>query len=118
MRCPTRRLQIIEQVSRLCNMQTSQKNGYNERAGMQHGEAPRVAIVNQVGFHNEVYSALLWSFQQSGANATAFVEMDFTWHIQDVLRDWYAAFQSLPKYVTCKQAVKHHATNATCTRLD
>lgn len=61
---------------------------------LQDGEAPRVAIVNQVGFHNEVYAALLWSFQRAGANATVFVEMEYTWAIQDVLRGWCAHAQS------------------------
>ena len=47
-----------------------------------------MAIINTVGFHNEVYTALLWSFQRAGGNVTAFVETTATWQIQDVLQNW------------------------------
>src|SRR5689334_4362230 len=38
----------------------------------------RVAIVNGVGFHTEVYTALLWSFQSAGADTWAFVDKQST----------------------------------------
>ncbi|MCJ1427022.1 hypothetical protein MMC29_004925, partial [Sticta canariensis] len=53
---------------------------------LQHPEATKVAVVNQVGFHNEVYSALIWSFQRAGANVTAFVDTMSTWQIEEVLK--------------------------------
>lgn len=49
---------------------------------------PSVAIVNGVGYHTEVYTALLWSFQQAGASSTAFVEKDSNAGIQDAISDW------------------------------
>ena len=54
----------------------------------QPAEAPRVAILNQVGFHNEVYTALLWSFHSAGANVTMFIATGATWQIEDVLQSW------------------------------
>ena len=49
---------------------------------------PSVAIVNGVGYHTEVYTALLWSFQQAGVSSAAFVEEDSNAGIQEVISDW------------------------------
>ncbi len=49
-----------------------------------------MAIVNDVGFHNEVYVALLWSFVRSGASVDVFVHTQATWNIESVISDWYA----------------------------
>ena len=55
-----------------------------------HGNPPSVAVVNGVGFHMEVYSALLWSFQRAGSRPEAFVLTEATSSIEDVISDWYA----------------------------
>lgn len=67
---------------------------------LQQAEAVKVAIVNLVGFHNEVYTALLWSFQQAGGNVTAFVDTLSTWDIEHVLTGWYVA-SLVPSFQPC-----------------
>ncbi|KAK9802018.1 hypothetical protein WJX73_002032 [Symbiochloris irregularis] len=57
-------------------------------------EAQKVAVVNTIGFHNEVYAALLYSFQQAGGDAEAFVELPATNNIQEVLHWYKKPFQS------------------------
>lgn len=50
--------------------------------------SPLVAIVNGVGYHTEVYCALLWSFTQAGSTPTAFVLRDATTGMEDVISEW------------------------------
>lgn len=47
-----------------------------------------VAVVNTVGFHTEVYCAVIWAFQKCGAKTTAFVDLESTSGAQHVIRDW------------------------------
>jgi hypothetical protein len=49
---------------------------------------PRVAVINGVGFHTEVYCALLWGFTQAGATPTAFVLKEATGRIEHVIAEW------------------------------
>ena len=58
------------------------------RGLLQNERASRVAIVNAVGFHVEVYCALLWSLQQAGNNVTLYVEPKQTHDIQAVIHSW------------------------------
>ncbi|KAK9837010.1 hypothetical protein WJX81_006780 [Elliptochloris bilobata] len=58
-----------------------------EISGEQLGTA--VAVVNGVGFHTEVYCAVLWSLVQVRANVSAFVATDRTSGIEEVIKDWY-----------------------------
>ena len=51
---------------------------------------PAVAVLNGVGFHTEVYCALLWSFTRAGTLPSAFVLKEATSGIQEVISDWYA----------------------------
>lgn len=52
---------------------------------------PVVAILNGVGYHTEVYCALLWSFMRAGTLPEVFVLKEATSGIQDVISDWYAS---------------------------
>ena len=54
------------------------------------GSPPSVAILNGVGFHTEVYCALLWSFKRAGTSPKAFVLKKAASGIEDVISDWYA----------------------------
>ena len=49
---------------------------------------PAVAVVNGVGFHTEVYSALLWSLVQANASVSAFVITNHTSGIEEVIGSW------------------------------
>lgn len=49
---------------------------------------PAVAVVNGVGFHTEVYSALLWSLVQANASVSAFVVTNHTSGIEEVIGGW------------------------------
>lgn len=51
---------------------------------------PAVAVVNGVGFHTEVYCALLWSFRRAGTLPKAYVLKTATSGIEDEISDWYA----------------------------
>ena len=55
------------------------------------GSSPHaVAVLNGVGFHTEVYCALVWSFRRAGMLPKAYVLKDTTSGIEDVMSDWYA----------------------------
>ena len=49
---------------------------------------PAVAVLNGVGFHTEVYSALLWSLVQAKASVSAFVITNHTSGIEEVIAAW------------------------------
>ena len=49
---------------------------------------PAVAVVNGVGFHTEVYTALLWSLLQANASVNAFVVTNHTSGIKEVIKGW------------------------------
>ena len=49
---------------------------------------PAVAVLNGVGFHTEVYSAVLWSLVQANASVSAFVITSHTSGIEDVIGGW------------------------------
>ena len=51
---------------------------------------PSVAILNGVGFHTEVYCALLWAFKRAGTFPKAFVLKKAASGMEDVISDWYA----------------------------
>ena len=46
-----------------------------------------VAVVNLVQWHHEVYPALMWAFQEAGANVTTFVATDNS--ISEIVKTWY-----------------------------
>lgn len=50
-------------------------------------------MVNAVNFHTEVYCALLWSFVRAGVDAEAFVDLQATAGIEDVIRPWCSSSQ-------------------------
>ena len=41
-----------------------------------------------VPFHNEVWAGLLYSAQEAGATATAYVLRSSTWHMEKVIASW------------------------------
>ena len=41
-----------------------------------------------MAFHTEVYCALLWSFVGAGVDAEAFVDLQATARVEDVIRSW------------------------------
>ena len=43
--------------------------------------------MNAVGYHIEVYCALLWSLQQAGSNVTLYVDPK-SYDIQSVIGSW------------------------------
>lgn len=49
---------------------------------------PSVAVINGVGFHTEVYSALLWSLVQADVNVSAHVLTSTTSGIEKVIGGW------------------------------
>lgn len=51
-------------------------------------QQPRVAIVNAVPFHTEVYCALLWSFQSAGAHTAVFVDLSGTSGVETIIKGW------------------------------
>lgn len=55
---------------------------------VQSSSATKVAIVNSVGFHIEVYCAMLWSLQQAGGNVTLYVDPENTHDIRAVIQSW------------------------------
>lgn len=48
----------------------------------------RVAILNDVGFHNEVYVALLWGLTRGGQTVDVFVHTQSSWHIESTISEW------------------------------
>ncbi len=52
------------------------------------GQQPKVAILNAVPFHNEVYTALLHAALRAGADVTAFVRSDATEGLEAVIGHW------------------------------
>ena len=63
-------------------------NGLLLLGSVQGLSRPRVAVVNGVGFHTEVYCALLWSFVRAGLDTEAFVELAATARVEDVIQGW------------------------------
>ncbi len=49
---------------------------------------PAVAVINGVGFHTEVYCALLWSLVQASVNVSAHVLTSTTSGIEEVISGW------------------------------
>lgn len=52
--------------------------------------AAKVALVNTVPFHTEVYTALLYSFVRAGAEVRAFVDTKATAGMEHVIESWCA----------------------------
>ena len=51
--------------------------------------APSVAVINGVGFHTEVFCALLWSLVQANVNVSAHVLTSTTSGIEEVISGWW-----------------------------
>lgn len=60
------------------------------RARRAHSQrvSPSVAVVNGVGFHTEVYCALMWSLVQADANVSAYVLTHNTLGMENVISGW------------------------------
>ena len=48
-----------------------------------------MAVLNAVAWHHEVYPALMWTFQEAGADVTAFVSHRVS--ISEVIKTWYGS---------------------------
>ena len=44
--------------------------------------------MNTVGYHVEVYCAMLWSLQQAGGDVTMYVQANETSNIEAVISGW------------------------------
>ena len=61
-----------------------------EEEALKAQPGPAVAVVNGVGFHVEVFCALLWSLVQANASVSAFVVTNHTSGIEQVIQTWCA----------------------------
>ena len=66
---------------------------------------PRVALLNAVTFHTEVYAALLHSFMRAAADVQAFIDLKATSGMEQVIEGWcVCAAAPAARFLACLQA--------------